>query len=363
MVHYLGFDILRILAATSVVFSHAFLIAEATEANEPFQVTTGEIVGVYGVMIFFILSGFLVTDSAMRSSSIGAFFGKRARRILPAFLICNLICVLVIAPFYVNMNANDFFLDHQTWKHLASVLTMQNSSLYFNNIEFYQSTPGNHSTLPLIVNGVLWTIRLEVACYLIVGALLFTRLLNRRVVLILTGLSVFLAFSYTLHLTEFLGGLFFLLPSFAAGMVLCVLGKQHQACGNIALLCLVILACLAFMQPTWQKQAAVLFPLLVTYPLLWFGQLDLMIGQRIRRLGDPSYGMYLWGWPIQQVVRSFCADDMSGYAFFFISMPFVVLAGYLSWYLFEVQFLRSPKRPVREVPAPSSLVYAYKTSH
>ncbi len=68
MVRYAGFDSLRILAAAIVVFSHSFLIAEGVESGEQGQMFTGEILGVYAVMIIFVLSGFPVTDSASASA-------------------------------------------------------------------------------------------------------------------------------------------------------------------------------------------------------------------------------------------------------------------------------------------------------
>ena len=67
--HYPNFNALRLLAASAVVFSHAFLLATGSEETEPLH-STGMTAGVYGVFVFFILSGFLVTESAKRSSGV-----------------------------------------------------------------------------------------------------------------------------------------------------------------------------------------------------------------------------------------------------------------------------------------------------
>lgn len=69
--HMDGFDPLRVLAALAVVFSHAILLSTGGEEAEPFQRLTGEILGVYGVFVFFMLSGYLVTDSALRAKGLG----------------------------------------------------------------------------------------------------------------------------------------------------------------------------------------------------------------------------------------------------------------------------------------------------
>jgi peptidoglycan/LPS O-acetylase OafA/YrhL len=58
-----NFDTIRLVAAASVIFSHAFLIADGHDKNEPFVRLTGAIIGVHGVFVFLIISGFLVTRS------------------------------------------------------------------------------------------------------------------------------------------------------------------------------------------------------------------------------------------------------------------------------------------------------------
>src|SRR5438045_5188514 len=68
-----NFDALRLLAALSVVFSHSFMIAEGTEANEPFVWLSGNqsVLGLVGVLVFFFMSGFLVTGSFCGSTEPG----------------------------------------------------------------------------------------------------------------------------------------------------------------------------------------------------------------------------------------------------------------------------------------------------
>src|SRR6266566_9247257 len=95
-----NFDALRLLAALSVVFSHSFLIAEGSEAREPFVWLTGSqcILGLVGVFVFFIISGYLVTESYCRHPAPGRFAVRRALRIYPGLLANVLICALLIGP-------------------------------------------------------------------------------------------------------------------------------------------------------------------------------------------------------------------------------------------------------------------------
>src|SRR5260221_1582920 len=77
-----NFDTVRLLAALSVVFSHSFLVAEGSEASEPFVWLTGNqcILGLVGVFVFFIISGYLVTASFSRSPMPGRFAQRRVLR-------------------------------------------------------------------------------------------------------------------------------------------------------------------------------------------------------------------------------------------------------------------------------------------
>ena len=97
------------------------------------------------------------------------------------------------------------------------------------------------------------------------------------------------------------------------------------------------------------------FPALMAYPLLWLGSQDWRIFRWYERGGDPSYGTYLWGYPIQQGVRSILGPHLTGYGLTALCLPLAVAAGYLSWRLVEAPALRlvSPRRRSnRPVPEP-----------
>jgi thiamine-phosphate pyrophosphorylase len=78
-----NFDTLRLIAATSVIFSHAFLLATGRQDGEPLMLLTGgqTILGVVGVFVFFVISGYLVTQSWERAPSLPHFAVKRVLRI------------------------------------------------------------------------------------------------------------------------------------------------------------------------------------------------------------------------------------------------------------------------------------------
>src|SRR5205085_1864808 len=77
-----NFDLLRLLAAASVIFSHAFLLAENSQDHDPLMMLTGQtVLGVVGVFVFFTISGYLITQSFEMTRSPVVFLAKRGLRI------------------------------------------------------------------------------------------------------------------------------------------------------------------------------------------------------------------------------------------------------------------------------------------
>src|SRR5947208_12860338 len=115
-----NFDLLRLLAALSVIFSHAFLLAENSQDHDPLMILTGgqAILGLAGVFVFFTISGYLITQSFETTSSPFVFLAKRALRIFPGLLGCLLICVFVIGPLATQLPLAEYFAQPGTWLFL-----------------------------------------------------------------------------------------------------------------------------------------------------------------------------------------------------------------------------------------------------
>lgn len=342
-----GFDLLRLIAASAVVFSHAFLIADFNEDSEPFFKLTGQVIGVAGVYVFFVLSGFLISESAHRSKNLGKFAIRRAARILPAFLLCNFLVVLISGAFFAKNGALQFFSDLDTWKHLLRVFLFQDTGLYYNDIEFYPSQQSNN-WLPHIANGVLWTIRLEITCYLFVA--LFSIILGiegiflAAVASLAVGFLYFFSHSYEVFWSSrYASDVLFVAPSFAAGILLNSFFRERQANGLMAALSSILLVCIFVAWDKWADNANYIFPFLIAYPVLWVGQQNRTIFTQYSRWGDPSYGIYLWGWPVTQILRGVDGPDWSGYSLTAIALPLTIALGYASWHYIEAPSLRFAK--------------------
>src|SRR6266536_3938918 len=106
-----NFDLLRLVAALSVIFSHAFLLSENSQDHDPLMLLTGgqTILGVVGVFVFFTISGYLVTQSFDATPQPLVFLAKRALRIFPGLFLCLAMCVFVIGPLVTRLPLADYF--------------------------------------------------------------------------------------------------------------------------------------------------------------------------------------------------------------------------------------------------------------
>src|SRR5438093_13592211 len=112
-----NFDLLRLVAALSVIFSHAFLLAENSQDHDPLMILTGgqAVLGVAGVFVFFTISGYLITQSLETTRSPFVFLAKRALRIFPGLFGCLLVCVFVIGPLVTRLPLAGYLVEPETY--------------------------------------------------------------------------------------------------------------------------------------------------------------------------------------------------------------------------------------------------------
>ncbi len=348
--HCPNFNALRLLAASSVVFSHSFLIATGSEETEPLHFT-GQVTAVYGVFLFFILSGFLVTESAKRSANVIDYFRKRILRIAPAFIVSTFLITYVICAPFASGGAFDFIIDTKTLNEAMLVIFFHKDILYFANVDFY-AAHGEANYLPHLANGVLWTIRLEVIGYTFVGLLMALSLLKGRkqlIAIILTSALIVASFAYINIITsKWLAGFLFVAPSLCCGIAMNFLIGLHRPRNWIAGLFLLGLVPALYYQVLPQA-----FPFIAAYPLIWLGSVPFRPFAWMGARSDISYGIYLYGWPITQLLRAFLGDDMNGYQLTLMALPLTAFVAFCSWHLIEKPALRfkrtSPKEDLQKV--------------
>ena len=125
--HRNNFTIIRLVAAFSVLFAHAYpIMGNVPEPTGVFFAPAGVDIGSIAVAVFFITSGFLLAMSADKGSSIRAFAANRILRIYPGLIVCNGIVVLTCWAVFSHFDLS-FFLAAKTLNYLAF-----NSLMLFN---------------------------------------------------------------------------------------------------------------------------------------------------------------------------------------------------------------------------------------
>jgi peptidoglycan/LPS O-acetylase OafA/YrhL len=164
-----NFGLIRLVAASLVVFGHSFDLVRRPEPLAPtLELTWGTI----GVLIFFSMSGFLVARSWATGPRLVEFATKRALRLLPALFVSSLVCAVVLGPLVTTEPLRSYLDDPATKTYVLDNSLLQ--TVYalpnvFGNLPF----PGT-------VNGSLWTLPIEAKAYAFVAVVGLLGLLRRQ---------------------------------------------------------------------------------------------------------------------------------------------------------------------------------------
>jgi len=344
-----NFNLLRAIAALLVIYSHCFALSGRSETI--WGVTS---LGTLGVRLFFVMSGFLITKSFLNRQSLRLFLMARFFRIYPGAWVAVLFCTLVVGGYFTTLQMSAY-LEHSAtqsflWKNLT-LLTGVHGSL--PGVFTGNPHPGGG-------NGSLWTLQYELILYLITGLLgALAVLQNKRSYLIVLGLTVlsyiFFKTSGFANLTAFLKGSGLradrwldLSLLFLFGGAFCIFRDRVPMNWPLAI-CSIFTVIASY---RWGLRDWVL-PLSFTYAVLALAFLPCGWVRRFNQLGDYSYGLYVYAFPVQQslmalylrhhpevtvIKRKTAAWDV--WPYFWSSMLITLVLAVLSWHLVEKPAMR-----------------------
>jgi len=337
-----NFDFLRFVFARTVVCAHIVVLAQQQRLMwlRPFFDTYIAICG------FFVISGFLVTKSFMSSRDTGVYFLKRAKRLLPAYTCVIVLCVLLLS-LVSTLPPAAYFTDIRTLKYLLANMTFMNF--------LHPTLPGvfTHHEVPA-VDGALWTIKVEVGFYILLPFVVyFTNKLN--------SFKRGLAFLVVLYAASVLfRQLFIYLGTQNGNPLLIELSHQLPAFLSYFLSGAILFVCYSFFLRhkqvifwialsvflieryfDWEVLRPMALACMVVYVAFSFPFLN-----KFGKYGDVSYGIYIFHFPIVQVLIYLGFYDEHPYAAFFSTLIGVCGVGLLSWHLVEKRFLSRKRRHV-----------------
>jgi peptidoglycan/LPS O-acetylase OafA/YrhL len=327
-----SFDLLRFFAAALVLYSHQYVLLGRVEPDFFGWTTFGGL----GVSFFFFLSGFLVWSSWARDPDIRRFFVRRSLRIFPALWAAVLICVLTLGLFQTSWSVGDYFQSPLTWRYLCVAAFCTQNEL-----------PGvfAENPLPSVINGSLWTLRVEFLCYVSIAVVASLGSVRQNWLMLLSlGLAVLAAaFGPLLLGSRFVSHLE--MVSFFWWGVMYAYVRARPAPEARKWTIAISIALLAFLLPGGRGSERTGI-LIVVAALVLAAQHAPWGALLTDRLGDLSYGMYIFAFPVQQVVVELGRER--GWAFtthLVLSFLVTSVLAYASWHLLEKRaLLFKPKR-------------------
>ncbi len=153
-----AFNFLRLLCCLVVIYEHSVILSGISLPSLNLRGSA--------VNVFFILSGFWVTLSYFKSSSVKEYALKRCRKIFPQYWTVVVLSAVLLSSFSV-LGVKEYFSNSGLYKYLiANILTLN---------FVHPSLPGVFEGMALggSVNGSLWTIKVELGFYIVLPVLIW----------------------------------------------------------------------------------------------------------------------------------------------------------------------------------------------
>ena len=333
-----NFDLIRLVAAVTVVYGHSYSLAgDAAKPVDPLSTLVAlGYSGTLAVAVFFVLSGFLIARSFERST-LQSYLAARALRILPALALVTAMESFVLGPYFFEGNVG-WYLLHVAPGHLRNVLVFGE--------EPWLAGVFTHNPVP-VVNGALWSLPIEALFYLVLPFLLLLASGRRWVVL-----ALWLA---TLAAEPVAG--WYGLGDNTPGAVVFNEVRVFQAIHMGGYYLAGVVAWLYRDRVPWDRgvflsallllfavrggvAAPLMLKLCLPYAVLWIG-LAGGVGSRLKAgIGDLSYGVYLFGFPVLGSVVALGGLALSPEVVFAFALPATVGLAAMSWHLVESPALR-----------------------
>ena len=335
-------NLLRLVFASFVLIGHTFGFI-GVQNTLPTPVTY---ILNLAVPCFFVVSGYLITASAIKNG-MKTFFKKRFARIYPAYFVCLIVIIVLFAP-----------IAHLLQFHsLGNYLTQSPTPLKFfiSNLPLFMVCPQLGQTLTVISgsswNGSAWTLIFEFGCYIAIATIikLLIKFRQKHLFKIVFGIYLLLiVFSLfyprpegnpqrnVLNLVIFAVNLFSI---FLGGSLIYLI--KDKIIFNLKYLILAIVFCIIVMSILRYAWATEICAIPMTYIILYIS-VKLKSSKFIQE-NDISYGVYIYAWPVQTLIAIILAVYgivLNVWVYTVICFIVTCIFASLSWFLLEKPILK-----------------------
>ncbi len=341
-----GFDYMRLGLACAVFLVHCVLLPithrdiESATSSWLIRPPLAAI-----VPMFFALSGFLVAGSLERSKTMVNFLGLRVLRIVPALSTEIVLSAVVLGAAFTTLPLSEYFLSRDFQHYFMNIV---------GDIHFYLPGVFNRNPFTAKVNGQLWTIPFEFECYAALALLAIFSLTKSRRIFVAASTALFVLWQLRVlhgahwHVVSFADGTHVsghnLVFAFLAAVGLYMFRDRvpwSPAVGALSAMVAWALLC----SPVAENLSCVPLAYLTIY-------LGLMSPRRIWvvALADLSYGIYLFGTPIQQAIIAAAPWARDWRLVLALAGPPTLAVAWLSWTFIERPALaqRTALRPLEQ---------------
>lgn len=315
-------NIIKLIAAYLVIIGHSYAYAANYATNDIMSfITRGKYnLGGFAVAIFFFFSGLYIAKSLMSGKYTGIqYFKRRIVRIFPPLIVVTVIIIVICGIFFTKLSIIEYFTNIDTYKYLLNCI--------FISVEGLPQVFSDNIYGPS-VNGPIWTIKVEMLCYVAAYVIYRLRLMTKS------------RFQYVIYLFIISAGLlhYGIIPfgkliilvrpvgMFLMGMMYCVYGEEIKTglSGTVVATVMYILFLIFGLAETG---LFITLPYILTY-LAFQKKLDLS-GSIMDRLGSCSYEIYLFGGFVGQAVVSVAGGKMEIYLNIFFTIVIATVLGYI----------------------------------
>jgi peptidoglycan/LPS O-acetylase OafA/YrhL len=342
-----NFNLIRAVAAMSVLIDHSFALSIGIKDAEPFRNSLGMSMGEIAVDVFFITSGFLITASLLTRQSIIEFAWARILRIFPALLVMLLLTVFGLGVFFTILPLQSYFTDSKTYIYLLKCATL------ITGVSFTLPGVFGSNLFGDSVNGSLWTMPYEIFMYAFLAVIWtasrVTKISRLKIfkLAIVTSYVVSGAFFFVLNffptievnfawVTSIDGNFAWLFFMFFSGASFYILKENITLSHWFFWLCVIALTSAAIVNIEIFSD---LYMLTIAYILFYVAYIPSGYIRKYNQIGDYSYGIYIYAYPVQQSVGALI-PRISVLSMFLISAVVTLLLAALSWHLLERRALK-----------------------
>lgn len=327
-----NYNLIRFLAALAVLISHSYPLFYGDPGTEPLKKITGKSLGSLAVDIFFLTSGFLIMASFIKRRSTINYFWSRAIRIFPALWVALLVTLLIIIPLSHPTTAQSILSSSEATGYLLK------NSILIARIE--HTIPGVFDSTPYksAINGSLWTLPWELYCYLAIaiGISLLTSVAKKYWRLIYSS-GALVVFLYCIRI-DYLE----LNNSIVLNIVfMFYIGSlfYHHSRKVILSPAILYICVLSLITNFIYIKSVTIYFLTAPYILFYIVYIPKGKIRLFNRLGDYSYGVYIYAFPIQQLIIQ-CLPNISFNQYVLTCSAITIIMAWLSWNLIERNALK-----------------------